>query len=913
MARRPSTVSVASFGSIKSLAEPSHSTPASTFAPSPLALKFPHSVSFTYSSSVQSTRVQDETADINPDELFAKFTIPEVRAKQVQLRSDAEAKQEELRVMVGERYRDLLQASTSIISMSKSAKRVQEAFQETKDAIASQQQPSRRNPTSNVGKEDSHLQTLQVLSAHIKLLLDAPEHLWRLIEREKYFHATWLYMLARVVHRALSHDDDQDEESWLNQGINIAEQFPLIQRQWETISHFRSQIIHRATLSLRTHEKSPEDTCATILTLHILELRPLTDTLTMYLSQRTRTVHTLVSKNSTIMATTILNGIPTTQMNGHPTGVSKLAQSTSIPPNNKLRDVKSSLLNLVEVISRTVNCARSVFQSQRPTQLALAIRVLEQMHTESPAVSDLEIALPSELALSTQTVLSGLPSSSYLVLLPAGIRSYKPYVELSSASSTVPGHFLEDKLRTWFDQSCSILRDSLDRWLLELDNVKSVWNIRSSLRKWLLKSGLVTTEQTALDTLFEEAVRKRVTTIWTDTVYRAKEQFLKALSSLTSTSGVVAEDFSPLNSVYVSRSVPPPPPAGNGSSAYELPYQKYRAALQSQLRGRTPRLQTFLSILEESAASLQKDYARISSDESSKRLVFNLVEAHLPEAKTFCSMIAGALASTADELMNQPDTISAMRNMIFLSRVAIEISLASPFLDNIGCDEVTALEFRDKTGLLFDRIINRWKEHTISSAISVYEKDAKFLHLPLAAPPVTGPSPALMESIHALSTSLHSLGLTHHPSQLTSIASSLLSLFIDTFTHAMLNGDTSRNVQILNDATFLRCLASAWPPDALESSSLDKLIVALQPAVQSSRGHLQPDPEQAAKEYLTRTQMLLSALVPPSSSMQPVKEGADKMSALLTYGVPVADTTFLPAVELAKVSTRFPLLLVETR
>jgi hypothetical protein len=36
-------------------------------------------------------------------------------------------------------------------------------------------------------------------------------------------------------------------------------------------------------------------------------------------------------------------------------------------------------------------------------------------------------------------------------------------------------------------------------------------------------------------------------------------------------------------------------------------------------------------------------------------------------------------------------------------------------------------EFRDKTGLLFDRIINWWKEHTISSAISTY--DAKRLHL----------------------------------------------------------------------------------------------------------------------------------------------------------------------------------------
>lgn len=252
-----------------------------------------------------------------------------------------------------------------------------------------------------------------------------------------------------------------------------------------------------------------------------------------------------------------------------------------------------------------------------------------------------------------------------------------------------------------------------------------------------------------------------------------------------------------------------------------------------------------------------------------------------------------------------------MTSAIFLCRVAIELSLASPFLENIGCDEVAAREFRDKTGLLFDRITHWWKEHTVSSAISKY--DAKFLQLPLSASLVTGPSPALMESLHTLSTSLHGLGLAHHPSQLTSITPSLLGLFIDAFTRATSNGGTDQSLQTLNDATFLRCLASTWPPEALLTSSLDDLIAALRSQAQASRGPLVPDPDQSAMQYLMRTQMLLSALVLPFWSMEPTKEGTDKMSALLTYGVPVADSAFSPAVELAKVSTRFPLLLVETR
>lgn len=53
----------------------------------------------------------------------------------------------------------------------------------------------------------------------MKLLLDAPEHLWRLLERNKYFPAAWLFLLARVVHRALV--QGEEEISWSRQGIDV--------------------------------------------------------------------------------------------------------------------------------------------------------------------------------------------------------------------------------------------------------------------------------------------------------------------------------------------------------------------------------------------------------------------------------------------------------------------------------------------------------------------------------------------------------------------------------------------------------------------------------------------------------------------------------------------------------------------
>lgn len=105
---------------------------------------------------------------------------------------------------------------------------------------------------------DRHLHALQVLAAHMKLLLDAPEHLWRLIERKKFFPAAWLFLLARVIHHALIRDDEQDEESWKSQGVDVLTEFPLVQRQWEAVSQFRSQIIQRATMWLRDASSSVE-------------------------------------------------------------------------------------------------------------------------------------------------------------------------------------------------------------------------------------------------------------------------------------------------------------------------------------------------------------------------------------------------------------------------------------------------------------------------------------------------------------------------------------------------------------------------------------------------------------------------------------------------------------------------------
>ncbi|KAI9444853.1 hypothetical protein H4582DRAFT_855570 [Lactarius indigo] len=235
----------------------------------------------------------------DPDELFTKFTVSEVKQVHNRLLSDADAKQGGVAAhgRRRERYRDLLQASSSIISIAQSSRDVLSALEDIKTSIPAELPRSVRR-TSATEKDDTQLRILQSVAAHMKLLLDTPEHIWRLLEKKKYLHAGWLFLLARIIYQALVRTDTEDEEDdWRAQGIDVLEQFPLVQRQWDTVSQLRAQITYKATLSLRDPGASLEDVCSILLTLHLLESRPLIDVLTIFLTQRTRNLQTTLSRS----------------------------------------------------------------------------------------------------------------------------------------------------------------------------------------------------------------------------------------------------------------------------------------------------------------------------------------------------------------------------------------------------------------------------------------------------------------------------------------------------------------------------------------------------------------------------------------------------------------------------------------
>lgn len=112
----------------------------------------------------------------------------------------------------------------------------------------------------------AELAALLPLASQTKLLLDAPETLWRFLEHKQFLQAAWLFCLGRVVHLEAGESTEgpvrPSTSSYRTEPMNLDSSnfvisytqridLPLLHRQWEDLSQFRSQIVQRATFGLR--------------------------------------------------------------------------------------------------------------------------------------------------------------------------------------------------------------------------------------------------------------------------------------------------------------------------------------------------------------------------------------------------------------------------------------------------------------------------------------------------------------------------------------------------------------------------------------------------------------------------------------------------------------------------------------
>lgn len=262
--------------------------------------------------------------------------------------------------------------------------------------------------------------------------------------------------------------------------------------------------------------------CAILLALHLLESRPFAETLNTFLAQRTRCLTTALARSKDRLP----NG------NGSAAELSLAHTVASDGRSRKIviRDMRHRLKTVLEIVCKTLGSSRDVFLggSEKPP---LMRQVLAHIQAPVPSSSD---DLPSEVRLTSQALLSSLPSSNHFLLLPSTVKSYKPYVDVDSLSSQKEARFAKS-LEGWFATSMETVRSAMTSWFAELNTIRELWEMRAWCRQWLQTTqGAQREEKAALHACIDEICRLRAVEIWKSVLSSIDAAFREHLDSALS-------------------------------------------------------------------------------------------------------------------------------------------------------------------------------------------------------------------------------------------------------------------------------------------------------------------------------------------------------------------------------------------
>ncbi|RZF48010.1 hypothetical protein LSTR_LSTR002076 [Laodelphax striatellus] len=222
--------------------------------------------------------------EIDPDKLFETSSIEEIQKVQVSIQHEIERKREELRTMVGERYRDLIEAADTIAEMKDISLNVIEDINKVSASTEDMhqkyiiRQDGRRFKKSSF--ESINTNKLDQIAVQMKVLISLPEQIWTFIDNEEYAKASQLYLLARHFKTGLE-----------VQNFHCL----LLDHQWEVIAQFKENILSATKEMLKQQTLSSESACNCFLAIMMLENLESKGLVARFLELRSAALHQLLS------------------------------------------------------------------------------------------------------------------------------------------------------------------------------------------------------------------------------------------------------------------------------------------------------------------------------------------------------------------------------------------------------------------------------------------------------------------------------------------------------------------------------------------------------------------------------------------------------------------------------------------
>lgn len=412
----------------------------------------------------------------DPAALFERYSTEEIRRIERKVRGDIEQKKEELRQMVGERYRDLIDAADTIREMSQSAQSVVRAVHDMGQYCHSLKHGP--NPSTHTPQNQWQLQeNFYIIASEIALLLEIPERIWSAMEACRYLQATQLYLLCCHLHSLL-----HLETTTGGHYSPVLARFPILVRQVSTIGHFRSTILLESRSVLRGRAISDQAIAEALVSTMLLEGSSPRQALADFLLARKASIHQLLNQPQ------------------HGAGI------------------KAQVCSLVELLVTTLFQAYAVFYlppEGRPSEGALSYGLL---------FSTLQNATSTTAAGKGRSLLQDQTSAgSWFKYLPESIIKFQP--TLRTLAQPIQREQLRDTLLQWIHTCKEDIGGGVGALLLYVKSLKGLAGIRDAVWELLSTDSISQHWATVCEQLLECPLL-----VWDDLLHQL---FLHRLQDIT--------------------------------------------------------------------------------------------------------------------------------------------------------------------------------------------------------------------------------------------------------------------------------------------------------------------------------------------------------------------------------------------
>lgn len=214
---------------------------------------------------------------------FCKHTIEEVRKIEQNIRLLVEQKKEDLRQMVGERYRELVEAADSVVDMKAHSERVVQSVSQLQQLCDQLHQTHYLRGSGGMkGPTSDKLSRCSSVTMQLRTLCETPGKIWKSLEQGAYLQATNNYLLAQQTHALLK----------LERGPQTSS---LVQGMWERTQALRNTIVESCQQLLQSPDIEEKAAIQSLCGIALLEGSSMRQLFTQFLVARKAALQTQLS------------------------------------------------------------------------------------------------------------------------------------------------------------------------------------------------------------------------------------------------------------------------------------------------------------------------------------------------------------------------------------------------------------------------------------------------------------------------------------------------------------------------------------------------------------------------------------------------------------------------------------------